>query len=451
MKTILLIDEDEASRQSLRKFLAVDGWEVVEAKDGAAGLALAGARQPAVIVCDLLLRGLNGFQLCKELRARPELQQATLVATSMRDYPSDRQGAKEAGAQHYLAKPVNLMALKGILDQVKLPEPENAGPDRIARNIPLEAPTRLKFWGVRGSIPAPGKETARFGGNTSCVEVRTDGELIILDAGSGIRPLGLALAREFKGRPLEMTLLITHTHWDHIQGFPFFVPAYHPQNTVRVLGYEGARRSLQETLSGQMESPYFPIGLKEMPGNIIFVELRDLNFTVGRVRVQAMYVNHPGICVGYRLYTSDGSITYIPDNEQYQRLKSFPAGGGPGQANASMEYARQQDQKLMEFVMNSDILIIDSQYDEKEYESHVGWGHSCVDDAVTLAMRAGVKHLFLFHHDPAHEDARIAAMVRRARQLAAAQNSRLVVEGAREGLEVVLRQTVRKRGGRGDK
>ena len=142
--------------------------------------------------------------------------------------------------------------------------------------------TVVKFWGVRGSIPTPGQSTVFFGGNTSCVEVRADGEIIILDAGSGIRLLGESLAAEFQGQPIEMTLLITHTHWDHIQGFPFFLPAYDARNRVHILGYEGARDGLAATLAGQMESPYFPIALKQMPGNIVIEELKEMNFKVGR-------------------------------------------------------------------------------------------------------------------------------------------------------------------------
>jgi phosphoribosyl 1,2-cyclic phosphodiesterase/ActR/RegA family two-component response regulator len=441
MKTVLLIDEDAATRRFIKRLLTPDGWDIWEAQDAAAGLALAIERQPQMVVFDLLLRG--GIQLGRDLRANPNLPQIKLIAISARDYPDDRQSAKDAGAEACLAKPLDPIRFKKLLDRLANGIPgEDAAQSQTM--LPPDAPTRLKFWGVRGSIPAPGRETIRFGGNTTCVEVRAEGELIILDAGSGIRPLGLALTREFQGKPLEMTLLITHTHWDHIQGFPFFVPAYSPRNTLHVLGYEGASRSLQETLSGQMESPYFPIGLKEMPGSIIFSELRDLHFSVGRVRVQASYVNHPGICVGYRLFTRDGSITFIPDNEQYVRLKSSPADPSATTPD-SLEYARHQDQKLIEFIRNSDVLIADSQYDAQEYAAHVGWGHSCVDDSVTLALRAGVKHLYLFHHDPAHSDDKLAGMVRHAREFAAAQGGDLTIEAAREGVEVVLRQTIRKR------
>lgn len=444
MKTVLIIDEDDESRRFIKKLLMPDGWDIVEAKDGASALALAKSHRPQVVLLDLLMQGSSGLQLCRTLRQHSALQEAKIITTSARNYPADRQAAQEAGAQHFLVKPVDPIGLKKAMSPALPADPASGGDGGKAGAAFEEEPTRLRFWGVRGSIPSPGPETVRYGGNTSCVEVRAEGEVVILDAGSGIRPMGLALAKEFKSQPLELTLLITHTHWDHIQGFPFFVPAYNPKNTVRVLGYEGASRSLQETLSGQMESPYFPIGLKEMPGNIIFTELRNLNFEIGKVRVQATYVNHPGVCVGYRLFTRGGSITYIPDNEQYTRLKSGSAASTP----ESVEYARQQDQKLVDFIMNSDVLIVDSQYDAQEYAAHVGWGHSCVDDSVTLAIRAGVKYLYLFHHDPTHDDAKIASMVKHARALAAEQGGNLQIDAAREGLEVVLRQTVRKRGHR---
>src|SRR5207249_10244635 len=140
---------------------------------------------------------------------------------------------------------------------------------------------------VRGSIPVPGRSTIGYGGNTTCVEVRTDSEIIVLDAGSGIRELGLALENEFGPAPINLTLLLTHTHWDHIQGLPFFLPAYKPKNHLRILGYEGARRGLESVLTGQMESPVFPVELRKLPANLEIKELKEMNFRVGPIRVEA--------------------------------------------------------------------------------------------------------------------------------------------------------------------
>ncbi|HEX4083582.1 MAG TPA: MBL fold metallo-hydrolase [Chthoniobacteraceae bacterium] len=276
--------------------------------------------------------------------------------------------------------------------------------------------TTVKFWGTRGSVPTPGAATVRYGGNTSCVEVRADGQIIVLDAGTGIRPLGLELAREFNGAPINITLLITHTHWDHIQGFPFFLPAYESKNTIRVLGFEGARQGLGSTLAGQMESPYFPIALQQMPGNVVIEELSDFNFHIGDVKASAAMVNHPGIAVGYRLSTSAGDIAYLPDNE--------------------LSNDHLQNRKLVDFIAGADVLIIDSQYDCDEYEAHIGWGHGCVDDVVRIAEDGHAKRLYLFHHDPGHDDARVDAMLAHARNLA--KGTPLQVFAATEGETITL-------------
>lgn len=299
-------------------------------------------------------------------------------------------------------------------------------------------PTRLRFWGVRGSIPTPGPGTIHYGGNTSCVEVRAGGQLIVLDAGTGIRPLGGHLAAEFDGGPLQLTLLISHTHWDHIQGFPFFAPAYNPKNKLTVLGYEGAQRGLESTLSSQMESPYFPISMRQMPGNISVRELKECSFRIGDVQVDATFLNHPGVCAGYRLTTNVGSIVYLPDHEPFHRFQAHPRSGSPRPPDRGDESVQRAEERLVEFVRGADILILDSQYDEAEYKSHVGWGHSCAEDTVMLAARSEVKRLFLFHHDPAHDDERVARIADRATQVARELGSSLQVEAAREGVEVEL-------------
>jgi len=289
---------------------------------------------------------------------------------------------------------------------------------------PVPAPTRLKFWGVRGSIPTPGPTTVHYGGNTSCVEVRADGQIIVLDAGTGLRLLGQQLVAEFDAQPLDLTLLLTHTHWDHIQGLPFFLPVYEPQNQLRILGFEGARHGLEVVLAGQMESPFFPIGLREVPANVRIEELKQMRFRIGPVRVQAYSTYHPGKCFGYRLFTSDGSLAFFPDNELHQ-----PDGS--------------ENRKLIDFLHGTDVLIMDTQFDTEEYQQHTGWGHGCLDDVVALALRAEVMKLFMFHHDPNHDDAKISQMLAHARRLVTARKGKLQIEAAREGVTVELGAAVR--------
>ena len=271
----------------------------------------------------------------------------------------------------------------------------------------------MKFWGVRGSIPTPGPKTVHFGGNTSCVEVRCGNQIIIFDAGTGLRALGRALLAEFNQQPLTLTLLLTHTHWDHIQGLPFFGPIYHSRCRLRILGCEGARKGLVNVLTGQMESTYFPVPFDKLPSNIEVEELKKFDFNIGSVRVRAQRANHPGICVGYRLFTPRGSVAYFPDSE--------PRPGG-------------EDREMVQFLKGADVLILDSQYDATEYQRHIGWGHGCVDDSVALALAANVKRLCLFHHDPDRSDRQINALLQHARRLATGQRAKLKVDAAREGM-----------------
>ncbi|HZF01050.1 MAG TPA: MBL fold metallo-hydrolase [Methylomirabilota bacterium] len=277
--------------------------------------------------------------------------------------------------------------------------------------------TRVKFWGVRGSIPTPGPGTAYYGGNTSCVEVRSGDEIIILDAGTGLRALGAALMAEFKNQPLNLTMLLTHTHWDHIHGIPFFAPIYNPKCRLRILGCVGARKGLVEALTGQMESTYFPVPFAKVPGNIEVEEFKELNFDIGPFVIRAQRANHPGLCVGYRLFTPDGLICFFPDTE--------PRTGG-------------DDREMIEFIRDSDVLIHDAQYDAAEYKTHMGWGHGCVDDTVMLALQAKVKHLCLFHHDPDHDDEKIDRFVKHARQIVRKRKGKMKVDAAREGMTIQL-------------
>jgi phosphoribosyl 1,2-cyclic phosphodiesterase len=298
--------------------------------------------------------------------------------------------------------------------------------------------TLLRFWGVRGSIPAPGPETVHYGGNTSCVEVRVGDDIFILDAGTGIRKLGQALIEEFKNRPIQVNLLITHTHWDHIQGFPHFGPAYNLNNKVSIYGFEGARQGLQRTLSSQMESPYFPISLQQMPGAITIHDLKEMSFRVGAVEIKARCLNHPGVCVGYRLATPGGAICYLPDVELFQRLRTRWKSGAEPVPPLEIQAVPEEDRNLLEFVRDSEVLIMDAQYDAREYEQHIGWGHTCFEDAVTLAVLGGVRRLFLFHHHPDHTDEQITRKVARARELALGRHSSLIIEAAREGFHLLL-------------
>src|SRR5262249_23883606 len=315
------------------------------------------------------------------------------------------------------------------------------GKIRVLPSMPSVAasssPVRLKFWGTRGSIAVPGPETLRYGGNTTCLELRADGEIIVLDAGSGIRPLGVALQKEFQQRPINLSLLITHAHWDHIQGFPFFKPAYDPKNEIRILGFDGAGATFREIMTEPMRSPFFPITMRELSAEMEITRLTEMKFALGKVDVHATFVNHPGVCTGYRIFTSTGSVAFLPDHEPYEFFLHAAQGKSltPQQAK---EIATNEHARLVQFLRGSEILILDSQYTDKEYHTHVGWGHGSVSSAVSLALEAEVQTLLLFHHDPSHDDNVVDTMVESARELATKSGRPLQVAGAMEGSEMLL-------------
>lgn len=298
-------------------------------------------------------------------------------------------------------------------------------------------PARIKFWGTRGSIAVPGPETLRYGGNTACVELRADGEIIVLDAGSGIRPLGIALDREFQARPIRLALLITHAHWDHIQGFPFFKPAYDSKNEIRIFGFDGAGATFREIMTEPMKSPFFPITMRELSARTDINKLNEMKFSLGKLDIHAAFVNHPGVCVGYRIFTSSGSVAFLPDHEPYEFFL-HSARGKQLSPEEAKEIAAEQRAELVQFLRGSDILILDSQYTDQEYETHIGWGHGSISSAVALAMEAEAQTLLLFHHDPSHNDEMVDTMVESARELAMKSGSHLEIIGAQEGSEVLI-------------
>jgi phosphoribosyl 1,2-cyclic phosphodiesterase len=261
---------------------------------------------------------------------------------------------------------------------------------------------RIKMWGVRGSIPTPGPDTVEFGGNTSCYEVRAGGALIILDGGTGIRLLGQELMREL---PIEAWMFFSHVHWDHIQGFPFFTPAFVRGNKFHLFGGLNVSRTLEETLAGQMDYPSFPVHLSEMGASMTFRDLYEGEAVlVGPdrdVRVTNARGNHPNGVYAYRVDHDGKSVVYVTDSEHYAIV----------------------DPKLLKLAKGADVLIFDAMYTPEEYAGHVGgvpktgWGHATFEAGCELARQAGVKQLVLHHHDPMQTDAMVREKERRAREL----------------------------------
>lgn len=284
----------------------------------------------------------------------------------------------------------------------------------------------VRFRGVRGSTPAPAREMMRYGGNTSCVEVRFGDELLILDAGTGIRNLGNDLVTEFGAQSIQANLFISHTHWDHIQGLPFFAPAYLPHHRIKILGAKGTGAKLERALRNQMDPMHFPAGLDLMSGFTGVSELDSDQSRLGNLFISVISLNHPGGCAGFRIEANGAALAYLPDHEPY-RSES----GELGRTGAARRAA------LVEFLHGVDLLILDTQYTEQEYPRRIGWGHGCLPDSVALAVDSHVHRLAFFHHDPSHEDTHIDEMVSEARAMAT--SSRLIIQGAAESETIRLR------------
>jgi phosphoribosyl 1,2-cyclic phosphodiesterase len=288
----------------------------------------------------------------------------------------------------------------------------------------------VRFWGTRGSIPTPGQAAKKYGGNTTCIEVRVDDTVFICDAGTGIRELGVDLLTRNGGAPVVGHFLFSHTHWDHIQGFPFFTPAYSPKNTFFVYGlHEGDRRTY-DLLSGQMSSDYFPVDFKQLRANIIADHLDDGKRKIDGVSIQFTEQIHQGKCWAYSFEKDGVKVVFATDNEIDLQL------GDAEQPVRAPHEPRQLPEHLVAFCKGADLLICDGQYTDDEYPSRIGWGHPRATTVVDLAIAAGAKNLAITHHDPMQSDVDVDRKVQVCKERAAKRDPLLTVFGAREGLEL---------------
>jgi phosphoribosyl 1,2-cyclic phosphodiesterase/CheY-like chemotaxis protein len=260
----------------------------------------------------------------------------------------------------------------------------------------------IRFWGTRGSLATPGMQTVRYGGNTSCVELRTaSGTLIMFDCGTGARSLGQALMASGE-RPLRGHILISHTHWDHIQGLPFFAPLFIPGNEWDIYAPHGLGQHIEDTLAGQMQYSYFPVTLKQLGATIRYHDLTEGELQIDDAKVSARYMNHPGLTLGYRVECGGVSVVYSTDHEPHTRQQAEAVLDRPG--GDPRLPVHPEDRQHLDFVAGADLLIHDAQYTVAEYPTRVGWGHSTIDYSLELALAARVRRLALFHHDPSRTD-----------------------------------------------
>ena len=389
--TVYVVDDSRTQAEITRALLEKAGHDAIISTASQEALARIPAVKPDCVLFDLMMPGLDGYELCRRLRGMPELTGTKLVVVSSKAYPFERKRAFEMGADAYFVKPLS-------------PVTFTADVERLVAGI-----LTVTFWGVRGTLPVSRPDARRYGGNTLSVSVDfPDGRLFVFDAGTGIRALADALLAAGRTR-LDARVLISHPHWDHINALPFFLPFYIQGNRFEVCGPTHGDIDMRGLINAQMDSVYFPITTREFAADMGYRDLAEGSYDIGGVPVRTMLLSHPGNCLGYRLEHAGRSLCYVTDNELYPADSVYRC----------EEYA----ERLADFCRDADALITDCTYSDGEYPRYMHWGHSSVSQVAELAWRARVRTLYLVHHDPSQNDDAIDS------KLAAVQ-ARLAAHGA---------------------
>ena len=402
----VVVDDDPTVVELITMLLQSGGHRVVGENSGADALATIKKQKPDCVLADIMMPDKGGFELCAEIRGDAALAATRVIMVSAKTYEHDRKRAKGLGADGFITKPVEAASFLGDVERI------------LADDI------FVSFWGVRGTLPVPGKHTLRYGGNTSCVTMEFGrGQFFIFDGGSGIKVLSDHLMGKGPAR-IDAKIFISHPHWDHINALPFFVPLYLAGNEFEILGATHGETTTRELISAQMDGIYFPITINEFGARVYFRDLSEESLEIDAIRVRTMLLSHPGNCLGYRVEYGGRAICYVTDNELFLE----------GDPSHNPEYVR----KLIDFVSGCDCLITDSTYTDEEYKSKVGWGHSAISQVVDLADRAGVETLYLFHHDPDQTDEDIDAKLQTAEDLLEARGSKTRCVAPAEGSRITI-------------
>jgi len=297
----------------------------------------------------------------------------------------------------------------------------------------------LRFWGVRGSYAAPFASHLKVGGNTSCVEIRDGNHILICDAGTGIIPFGNQLIKQDSIR--ELLIILTHYHWDHVCGLPFFVPAFIPDWKIRFFGPGDDKNEVEKHVSAQMRAPYFPVGTESWLADVDYLPPEKDGFQHGPVSIEYSNVHHPGTTYGYRIKIRDKTVIYISDNECKFIEKSVSQRKSELNEEEQTIYddmVREEHASELDLIKDADILIHDAQYTPDDYKKKKGWGHSCYIDTINMAIDAGVRELYLYHHDPNYDDNAINIIHQKSEKIIKDRNSDMQCYIAREGMRIDL-------------
>jgi CheY-like chemotaxis protein len=370
---ILVVDDSRMAVDITMTLLRDAGHEVDGLCEPEKALDRLRQIKPNLLVCDLMMPGMNGFEVIQSIRAQEEFADLRIIIASAKAYEADRNKAKRLGADGYIVKPFTMEKFDAIVQSL--------------------GAMKLSAWGVRGTLPMPQDGYIRFGGHTSCYSLEFSPlRHIIFDAGSGIKSFGDSLLKSGHSR-ITADLLITHPHWDHINAFPFLKHLYIPGNQVRVHGAAQDEVGFEKLMVAQMDGTYFPVTVREFGAHLTFHEIGEQKLDLDGVKVRSIHLKHPGHCLGYRVDHHGRSFCYITDNELYPPDSDF----------ADEEFV----EKLAEFCRGANILVHDCTYFDEEYATKLHWGHSSLTEVCRLAHLAEVERLWIHHHDPDQDDVAI--------------------------------------------
>jgi CheY-like chemotaxis protein len=405
-KKILIADPDGQTAKRIKKHKSASHYIFETAKNGFECLSKLETFNPDLILMELMLPQIHGMEILRKIKSDPRTVQIGVILMNAHAMIQNYQAAIKLECSYFLEKPFEpaqvFSLFKKYFDNKLYPDPFAGNPSmQESKHCYLpkmhSSSSYIKFWGTRGSNPVSGPDYVRLGGNTSCLEIRHGHDLIIVDAGTGIRPLGSIID---PNRPKHIHLLISHTHWDHLAGFPFFNPIYDPDCTITIMTPIGFEKTTRELFTEMLAHAYFPVRLNDIQATLIFKDIHEgVPFSIGHIDVNTHYAYHPGATLCFKFSIDNkSSFGYATDNEFLMGYH-----GNPHQIGKSHPLISPY-RSMIKFFSGCDFLVHEAQYTPIEYQRKVGWGHSSITNAAALILQTEIHEWIVTHHDPKHTD-----------------------------------------------